>query len=746
MLHRRQERVRAATYVLTLASAAGACAAEAPAPAESAGPQLGVVTVTAQKREENLQDVPSAVTALGGTLIQDTELRTTKDLAREVPGATSWNAESRARPRFFLRGIGSNEATNNAVQPIGIYADEVYLLNSMFLGEPLFDLERVEVLRGPQGTLWGKNTTGGAYHFVSRRPNFSSAGGYGKVGFGNHGQRLLEGAYGAPSEDETVAQRIAFHYETRDGWARNRVSDREVGDLTDIAARYQLAFKITPDLRANLKFHLRNFDGTESPTYPVTRPGVPTFGYVSPYVETGNRRSVDLNAGEPAVKVRHSGVTGTINWDLADFSLTSITAVDSGRRESLPSDSDFTPVEVSRNYGLNRSRQFSQEVRLASPGAETLNWIVGAYYFRDTNNSYAAAATTLPVSANPALTYTTYRQTTDSKAVFGSLTYNVSERLAVTAGLRYTTEKVGIDLDAQGSVATVDGTVPFGINNWWLIREAGQALQTVATQNESNTWNNLGYDLTPQYWLSEHELVFFRISSGYRSGNYAGSSRNAPPAVVQPEKLLAYEAGYKSQWLDQRLTFNASAYYYDYQDMQLTVNRVINGQFVSVLANAGKGEVKGIELEVRAALTPALNLRGNLSSLHTKFKELTTGTTSYAGYNFARVPDVTGLIGVDWRVPVGGGSLRLSTDWSYQSETNFNVTDNTDPYALQESFWLGTARASYVFAGNRTELSLYANNVTNKDYKIQAQLYNNNRYTTRLGDPRTVGLTLTTRF
>jgi len=744
---RRHELARAAAYLLTLASGASAWAAEGGATvANEERAVLGVVTVTAQKREENVQDIPSSVTAIGGTAIQDTELRTTKDLAREIPGATSWNAESRARPRFFLRGIGSNEATNNAVQPIGIYSDEVYLLNSLFLGDPLFDLDRVEVLRGPQGTLWGKNTTGGAYHFVSKKPSFSSSGGYGKLGIGDHGQRLIEGAYGGPVQDDVLAQRFSFHYESRDGWARNSLSGKQVGELTDIAARYQLAAQITPNLRANLKFHVRNFDGTETPTFPVTRPGVPSFGYTSPYIVSGDRETVDLNGGEPAVKVRHSGVTGTINWDIGSLSLSSITAFDSGRRESLPADSDFSPVEISRSYGDNKTRQFSQELRLASPRSDALNWIVGAYFFKDTNDSYSAAATTLPVSTNPALTYTSYRQKTDSKAVFGSVTYNASDRLAITGGLRYTTEKVGIDLNAQGSVATVNGSVPFGSNNWWLISQAGQALKTVVTQNENNTWNNVGYDLTPQYWLSENQLVFLRASSGYRSGNYAGSSLNAPPAIVQPEKLLAYEAGYKSEWLNHRLIFNASAYYYDYKDMQLTVNRVINGQFVSVLANAGKGEVKGIEFEGRALLTKDLTLRGNLSSLHTKFKELTTGTTSYAGYNFARVPNVTGLIGLDWRVPVGSGSLRLSSDWSYQSKTNFNVTNNTDPYALQESFWLGTARASYSFAGNKTVLSAFVNNVADKNYKIQAMLYSNSRYNTRLGDPRSFGVTLTTRF
>ena len=749
----RFELARGALYAISFVSASGAFAADSPdgtletAAASTAATVLEAVTVTAQKREENLQDVPAAVTAIGGQAIQDTELRTTKDLAAEIPGATSWNAESRARPRFFLRGIGSNEATNNAVQPIGIYNDEVYLLNSLFLGEPLFDLDRVEVLRGPQGTLWGKNTTGGAYNFVSRKPSFTSAGGYAKIGLGDYGQQLVEAAYGGPIDGDVLAQRVSLHYESHGGWATNSVDGKPVGDLRDIAARYQLTARITPDLTASLNVHVRDFDGTDTPTYPITKPGVPTFGYTAPFVTSGNRGVVDLNGGVPEQKVHHSGASANIKWNINTLTLTSITAFDTGRREALPQDGDFSPVEISRSYGDNRARQYSEELRLASSRADALNWIVGAYFFKDTNDSYAAAATTLPVSAAvPALSYTTYRQKTDSKAVFGSVSYEATDDLSFTGGLRYTSEKVGIDLTTLGSVQSANGTVPFGSNEWWEISQAGLPLQTVVTQDAVNTWNNVGYDFTPQYTIGTDQMLYARTASGYRSGNYAGSSLTAPPAVVQPEKLTSYEIGYKSEWLHHRLLFNASAYYYDYKNMQLTVNRVIAGQFVSVLANAGQGHVKGIEFEGRALLTNDLTLHGNLSALHTRFDQLVTGTTSYAGYNFARVPNVTGLVGLDYRVPLSEGRFHLGTEWNYQSQTNFNVTNNTDPYALQPAYWLGNLQASYAFPGDKTVLSAFVANATNRLYKVQAMLYSNNRYNTRFGDPRTFGMTLTTHF
>ncbi|MFT4103222.1 MAG: TonB-dependent receptor [Burkholderiaceae bacterium] len=709
---------------------------------------LDNVTVTAQKRKENIQKVPSAVTAVQGEAIQIDELRTTKDIAKEVPGATAWNAEYRARPRFFIRGIGSNEATNNAVQPIGIYFDEVYYLNSLFLGGPLFDLERVEVLRGPQGTLWGKNTTGGAYNFISAAPSFTE-GGYAKVGVGDYGQRLVEGAFTGPIVDGVLAQRLSLHYDERDGWATNRLNGQNIGGLKDLAVRYQLLANLGENATATLNLHARHFSGSSTPSYPVTLAGTTTLdGYVSPYVSTGDRSKVDYSGDSVDTTVNTEGVSLKVDWNIGDLLLTSISAYDEGEREVPAADTSITPQTYSWTYSKNRARQYSEELRLASPREDRFNWIVGAYYFDDLNHNYAATAAVYPVSTTTrALTYSWYRQTTQSAAAFASATFDVTERFSLTAGLRYTVEKVGIDLDTLASTTTADGTVPFTSSNWWRVANSPLALEEVQTQNESRTWNNLGFDFTPSFQIDDNQLAYARVASGYRSGNYAGgSSATSPPTVVNPEKLTAYEVGYKSEWLGGRLSVNGAAYYYDYSDIQLTVNRIIDGTFYSILANAGQGYVKGAEIEVKARLTPNLSLHGNYSDLRTRYTKLVTGGVSYAGYNFARVPNTTGLIGLDYDLPLGSGALKLGADWAWTGKHNFNVTDRTDPYVVQEGYWLGTVRAGYAFNGGRTDVDVYVNNVADKVYKIQAQLYAYNYYTTRLGDPRTFGVTFTTRF
>jgi iron complex outermembrane receptor protein len=755
---------------LAVGSALGLGGAAAPAVAadEAAEPvRLDTVVVTAQRRAQNLQDVPSAVTSLGGEAIQaDEDIKSTKDIARYVPAATGWNTESRARPRFFIRGIGSNEATNNSVGPIGIYVDEVYFGNNLFQGGPLFDLDRVEVLRGPQGTLWGKNTTGGAFHFVSKKPTFS-AGGYGKVELGDWGQKVLEGAYGGEVLADTLAGRISFYSESRNGWTTNASTGNEVGNLDDFALRGQLLAEITPSLDLLFDVHLRKFDGSQTPWYPITEAHVPNaFGYLGAYDASGDRSTVQYNANDLPVKVNTHGVTGTLNWDLESAKLTSISALNLGDRTTV-TDGDYTPREGSRGYGTNSVRQFSEELRLTSAGKGPLQWIAGLYYYDESNDSFAATAT-LPSTGNPygggatAYNYNQYTQKLKSYAVFGGGSYAVTEQFKVNAGLRWTHDTIdfnGIARVAAPGPVTFDPSAPF-----YLPGAVTSALATFTSNDSRHSWSNLGYDVTPEFKLGDSQLLYFRHAKGYRSGNI--NTNISPPrsffSTVDPETLKSYEVGYKSTWLDKRLTFNAAAYYYDYKNIQLVVNHPdpsLAAGFYPNLENAAANKVKGIEFEARYQVTTALLLRTNLSVLHNEFTAFNTTvlvngvavpTTRFVGYHFARVPQVTGLVGGDyvwgW---ADGGSLRLSTDWSYQSQVNFNVQDYTNPATYQKSFWVGFLRASYWFPGDKVGLGVYVNNATNREYKVQAfpgTSAPNTVHATAFGDPRTYGASLNVKF
>ena len=725
---------------------------------------LGSIVVTATRREEVLQKVPSAVTAISGDEVQDGELRSTKDVAKFVPGTQGWNTESRARPRFFIRGVGSNEATNNVVNPIAIYTDQVYYGNSLFLGSPLFDLKRVEVLRGPQGTLWGKNTTGGAFHFISQQPTFDTTG-YAKFEVGNYDTRIAEGAIGGALKDDTLAGRAALHLEKRGGLATNTTTGNDVGDFTDFAGRFQLLAVVSDDFDASIKAQLRKLDGTQNPWYSVTKNGAPDrYGYTAPIGDgSGDRDHVAYSIDLP-LRVETQGLGATLNWNLAGgLTLTSITSLDHGDRTAII-DADYTPYEWTgsggRSYSKNTVTQASEELRLASAKNQPLSWIGGVYVFHDKNDSLGVGANLTGATASQNYYYTKYTQDTTSSAVFGSATYAFTDALRLGGGLRYTSETTGIDLQTikAGSAASA-----YAFNgNWWdpnALTNATYSRFFTTGGRVSNTWSNVGYDLTPEYRLADNQLVYFRHASGFRSGNYntyinpsSALSTVSQFAVVKPEKLKSYELGYKSSWLDNRLVFNTDIYHYDYRDMQLVINQVFNSIFFPTLANAGKGKVDGIEFETQYQPVQSVKLRANLSALRTKFTELNVTGVSYAGYNFARVPQRTLLLGADKRFGLSNGVITLGTDWTYTSKLNFNVTNNTDPYALQDAYWLGNLRASYSTNHDKLIVGAYVNNVADKRYKNQAMLYQGavagagGHYPTGYGDPRLFGLTLTLKY
>jgi iron complex outermembrane receptor protein len=315
----------AIAFALSPLLADGATEDVAAKPTQASG--LDEILVTAQKREESIQDVPISISAIGESEIHRNLDNSPGDIARVVPNLYGNPTGGRAaRPRWFLRGVGVN--TSSLVSPVGVYADEVYQSSLELHSLPLFDIERVEVLRGPQGTLWGKNTPGGAIHFVSRKPTFDNDG-YVKLGFGNLNQKELHAAFGGALVDSLLAGRIAYVQEERDGWARNLYNgDEKAGAYDDQAIRAQLLFTPTADFDALLNVHYRNVDSWAVPGYSIgiRAGGADDFGYVSPAgpnprIGDPVNRNVDVHGEQ-----EQYGATLTTRWNIGDYSLTSITA------------------------------------------------------------------------------------------------------------------------------------------------------------------------------------------------------------------------------------------------------------------------------------------------------------------------------------------------------------------------------------------------------------------------------------
>lgn len=724
-----------ATPALAAAEAAEDSAA---ADAADAG---GDIIVTATRREESLQTVPLAVTAADGETLAKLQLRTAIDAARIAPNTNAWGTESRQRPRWFIRGIGSNDVSSNVVTPIAVYNDEVYLNHFSLQGFPLFDIERVEVLRGPAGTLWGKNTTGGAFSFVSRRPT-DTAEGYVRATVGNYGARLFEGAFGGPITDGLNA-RASFVYDRRDGFTKNDVTGNDVGKVRDFAGRVQLQYKPNADLSILLSGHYRNFEGGNNAVYTIGTGagGADTYGYVSP----ADRDHVRYNIDEVG-KVESAGGLARIDWNLGPATLTSITAYESADRTEF-TDGDKTPNDVSRGYAATDVSQFSQELRLASNGDGPLSWIAGAYYFHDKLNSFGATASLPGTPGTVAYYYTAYTQKTTSVALFGNATYRFSDNFSLTGGLRYTWDTLSIDLLSRRATApiTFSDTV-----NWYLPSSVSSPLSTFATQVDTRKWSSLGFEVRPEYRLNDKVLAFVRFARGYRSGNFQGNI--APPStlpnVIQPETVYSYELGLKTTLIDRKLTFNATAFYYDYKNIQTTVTTLIAGPPATTVSQVrdAQGWVKGAEFELNATPIENLRLSANIGILDTQYTDLLNNGVQLAGNEFARAPHLTAYLGAEYRIPFGNHAIVLGTDWRYNSLFRLNALTQNNPEFDVQPYWVGNVRVSAELLEGKLTGTFFVNNVADVDYKIHTLPASNGSYKRYLGEPRTYGFSLLAKF
>ena len=653
-MHQRHPLARQISLALLLAGTGQAIAASEENNNETA---LETVTVTAQHREQTLQEVPVAVSAIKGTSLAADGVRAMGDITTFVPNASAKNPDGDGRPRWYIRGLGTGDTGAATVYPVGIYADDVYLNAPIAGGGPLFDLERIEILRGPQGTLYGKNTTAGAVNVISKKPTFDTDG-YGTVGFGSKNERILTGAVGGALVDDKLAGRVALYSEERDGFQNNDFDGHTYGDVNKKAIRLQFLAQLNPDLDALLKLHSRQFKGDGS------NGSLPVGRYYNVGYQRPNGRDISVNVNED-YRLDHDGASLTFNWYLGDYTLTSISAYDYIRNRST-SDADYTPYEVNGAAITDNSyRQWSQELRLASPRTgRCTGWPAPT---TSTKTSTARRSGSLPGAdaqwhrlqsgrhhrvSRPGLR-PPYRQLCAVRQPDLRLHRRLQRhgRPALDPG-----EK-DIDLDlTQLTRATANGP---------LIPLAG--VGTNGNRQEDKTWEAWTYDLTPEYRINDNLRVFFRYAHGFRSGgfNTGLSTSLAQLTTVDPEELDAYELGLKSEWFDRRLTVNANLFYYDYSDIQVNLLTVNNGVLTTALTNGAKGKVKGAELEIEGQPTERLHLQAAVSFLDTEYTDFkntnpNTGavTGDYSGNSFVRSPRNVVSLGADYTIPLDvGGKL-----------------------------------------------------------------------------------------
>ena len=735
--------------------------------ADAAPKQLGAVTVTAQRREQKIQDVPVVITAISGDYLQNANIHNSNDIARLVPNFSAQSSGGlTSKPRWFLRGIGSNDPSVNLEGPIGIYQDDVFIALASSQVFPIYDQQRVEVLRGPQGTLWGKNTTGGAINFISQKPTFDYDG-YAKLGIGNYGTRTVEAAVGGPIKDDALAGRVSFRCDETSGYAHNNFTGGSQPDYSDCGGRIQLLAVLSDNFTALVNAHFARYSGTASPSYPIgINPGgadnygfVPSYG-ISPQIGDS------FYSGYSQVTNDTAGASVTLNYQFDRLKLTSISAIETAHDDIVQQPGTAPSPRVpnqSGTYSQSDFRQISQELRLASPQTDRFNWLVG-YMFFDSSLDYQAVSATIAPTKSTAYLSQPLHQADQSNALFGSATFNITDRASLTGGVRYTRETKSVEESRIASGAA--GSVVF--NNpgtWWPLSAVSPAPGSPAISSTSlsanDSWSQTTFDLTPQFKLSKDALVYARFATGFRSGGFNPSIAvpGGKPVIpeVQPETLTDYELGLKTAWLDRRLIFNTAVFDYQMKNLQLNVQTPnpagLPNQTTSTTQNAANGRVQGIEFELQALPTENLRLWTGLGFLNAHYTNFVTyqGTkvVNASGNSFYRTPHTSITVGVDYRVPLPeavGGSVLFSTDWSYRSSIFYNAVVQNDPLQREGGYTLGNVSATYTSPNKKYDISVYANNVLNKSYVILSQVAANGSDPTALGEPRYVGVSGTFRW
>ncbi|MDR2166145.1 MAG: TonB-dependent receptor, partial [Zoogloeaceae bacterium] len=698
---------------------------------------LDAVVVTAQKRTETAQEVPLTVDVIDGQALSDSGAgRTAGEITRFIPNASAATLDNHGFPRWFIRGVGTGEPSLNNVTPIGIYTDDVYLGSAFLTGAPLFDIERVEVLPGPQGTLWGKNSPGGAVHIVTRKPVFKQEG-WLKADLGDYKARTVQGAINHVLKEDTLALRVSFSSDGREQYARNITKDA-TGKLDDNALRAQLAAVLTPELDVLLSAHHRRYTQNDITSYIVFGEQGKTDSYGNPYAVWPDRVYA---FNEPSDTLREqSGISLTLNWTPGKYTLTSITAFE--RATETGTSGDGVPQEIYRSYADNTIKQVSQEFRLASPREDRWNWITGIHLYKQDIDSFSATGSLDPARqsvSNPGFTRADWTHHNKSFAVFGSTTYAFTDRFKLTGGLRWTRESKKLDSTRDRQVTGVNFT---GNRHWWDANDA--ALTRYVATDGDKTWTAISGDITPEYRINDNLRTYLRFARGFRSGGFVASpATQAAAGSFAPEYLNAVEWGVKSEWLNGRAILNASLFHYDYKDIQINV---IRGDAtlgaVSRMQNAGSARVYGAEFQGVWAPTDNLRLRGSIGLLRTRYTDYTSGGNDYSGNEFGRAPHITAVLGFDYRLPLGGDhALTFGGDINTRSKFSFSATDPENPANQQSGYTLINLRAGYRL-DPKTHLNFYVDNATDKAYSQASLPRGLTAVGSSLGAPRTWGVTL----
>jgi iron complex outermembrane receptor protein len=674
------------------------------------------IVVTAQKREQSVMDVGISVTAFSGAQLHELGMTGTDEIAQQTPGLLFTLPGGSASIGFpAIRGVSQNDFGPHQEVPNAIYVDEAYLSFNGAIQHQMFDLERVEVLRGPQGTLFGRNATGGLIHYVSRKPTDRFEG-YGDLSLGEHDQVKFEGAVGGGLTDR-VQGRISMATNYNDTYIKNRIGD-DVGDNASYSGRAQLLIQPTDVTEIHLSLFGSTHDSDNLAPYQHrtgipdadglgvnlpddvdfygTCPGCDPFGYKD---NDGDPHTVDVN--RIGFLERDTwGFTGKLDWDFGGMKFTSISHYLEFQFDYLE-DQDVSPVSLSEFTFGQEADQFTQELRLSGE-QQSLRWVAGFYYINiDTDNTEAF---NLPLPLTGVLLNTDWAVDTESWAVFGQFEYDFTPEWTFIGGLRWTEDEKEMDLLNTITVAGLGSfQIPFN--------EA--TVGDLAKQDDGDYSFKAELDYKP-----DADLLFYgSITRGNKGGSFSApldlTVTPASAVPYDPETLTAYELGFKAEFMDGRARFNAAAFYYDYDDYQAF--RLEN--FVQVVFNA-QAEIYGAEAELYVQPAEGWSLVLGGSVLEATVDDITLPSGRITDRDPPQAPSFTmnGLLRKEW--PFWNGMLALQGDFSWVDSYQASVLNS--PATKISDYVIGNARLSYKPDDSGWEASVFVKNIADAEIETYA--------------------------
>lgn len=692
-------------------------------PAQPSSPSgIGDIIVTAQRRSESVQNVPISITAVTGESLIKSGVTNLNGLQRLAPGLSISTVGSGFVSYTYIRGGGTNQGDLGSDPSVAYFVDEIYLGGTAGLQTDLFDIDHVEVLKGPQGTLFGRNASSGAISIVTKRPSATFNGDVNLEG-GSYGNFLGRGGITGPlTSDGSLRYRVSVAYHRRDPITKNLAGTGDPGAINSGGIRGQLEYE-----RGDVTFLLTGdyYKARNGMTNSFLS-GPSVAGYVDPTLpeptdQSFFRHYYDLNGYE---NQDLKDVSGRIEWHTPIGTVTSISAYrDSKFRRLQDQDATLYNAFVLNTY--ERDKTFSQELRLSGDAASRFHYVLGLYYY------HANSFSNFTVPAGPAFPtpivrgHTAVDQshiTTNSYAAFGQVGYDITDKLNLTLGGRYTTDHKEDQRTVQGFLGA-----PYSVD-------------------PTPTFRNFSPAVTLNYKPTHSILAYFSYRQGFKSGGF--QSLLPPTAALAatpflPEKVASYEAGLKTTLFDRRVVANIALFRSDITNQQVSRNITLT---TVAIDNAGQTRADGIDLQLTVKPVRALTLSANVTAQRARFRQYPTGVVSLAGNQQLRSPNFSGYVAAEYAAALGeAGTLTFRGEYSYQTKIYFNPANSPQDGLFQPAYGLGNLRVTYAPSRFPVDVAVFVNNVGDKHY-AQNIAISGPTGVYAPGDPRTVGAALRYHF